>query len=123
MDGSIIAKSGLAWGGASTLPAEGRFSFKNRRSAGVPHFVQLQQVVEGTTADQVLESFQAGPTGPPPPFLEGTLLTGTLSPGRSMTVDYDLPPGHYAVMCFFPDPDMQGMPHAFMGMIRIIELT
>lgn len=123
VDGRIIAKSGLAWGGASTLPAEGRFSFKNRRSTGVPHFVQLQQVVEGTTADQVLESFQAGPTGPPPPFLEGTLLTGTLSPGHSMTVDYDLPPGHYAVMCFFPDPDMKGMPHAFMGMIKIIELT
>lgn len=123
VDGSIIAKRGLAWGGASSLPADGRFQFKNRRSAGVPHFVQLQQVVEGTTADQVLESFQAGPTGPPPPFLEGTLITGTLSPGLSMTVDYDLPPGHYAVMCFFPDPDMQGMPHAFMGMIKIIQLT
>ena len=83
----------------------------------------MQQVVEGTTADQVLESFQAGPAGPPPPFLEGRLLTGSLSAGQSMTVDYDLPPGHYAVMCFFPDPDMKGMPHAFMGMIRIIELT
>lgn len=123
VDGSIIAKKGLAWGGASTLPADGRFEFKNRRNAGVPHFVQLQQVVEGTTADQVLESFQAGPSGPPPPFLEASLFTGTLSAGRSMTVDYDLPPGAYAVMCFFPDPDMKGMPHAFMGMIRIIHLT
>lgn len=123
VDGSIIAKKGLAWGGASSLPADGRFLFKNRRSSGVPHFVEMQQVVEGTTADQVLESFQAGPAGPPPPFLEGRLLTGSLSAGQSMTVDYDLPPGHYAVMCFFPDPDMKGMPHAFMGMIRIIELT
>jgi len=26
-------------------------------------------------------------------------------------------------MCFFPDPDMKGVPHAFMGMIRLIELT
>lgn len=123
VDGSIIAKKGLAWGGASSLPADGRFLFKNRRSSGVPHFVEMQQVLEGTTADQVLESFQAGPAGPPPPFLEGRLLTGSLSAGQSMTVDYDLPPGHYAVMCFFPDPDMKGMPHAFMGMIRIIELT
>jgi hypothetical protein len=123
VDGSIIAKRGLSWGGASTLPADGRFRFKNRRNAGVPHFVMLQQVVEGTTVDDVLESFQAGPTGPPPPFLEAVLVTGTLSPGLSMTVDYDLPPGHYAVMCFFPDPDMKGMPHAFMGMVRIIHLT
>lgn len=123
VDGSIIAKKGLVWGGASSLPADGRLLFKNRRSAGVPHFVEMQQVVEGTTADQVLESFQAGPAGPPPPFLEGHLITGSLSAGQSMTVDYDLPPGHYAVMCFFPDPDTKGMPHAFMGMIRIIELT
>ena len=123
VDGSIIAKKGLSWGGASTLPADGRFEFKNRGNAGVPHFVEMQQVVEGTTADEVLESFQAGPAGPPPPFLEGHLITGSLSPGLSMTADYDLPPGHYAVMCFFPDPDMKGMPHAFMGMIRIIELT
>jgi hypothetical protein len=123
VDGGIIAKKGLSWGGASTLPADGRFEFKNRGNAGVPHFVQLQQVVAGTTADQVLAALTAGEDGPPPPFLEGSLLTGTLSPGHSMTVDYDLPPGHYAVMCFFPDPDMKGMPHAFMGMIKIIHLT
>ena len=51
------------------------------------------------------------------------MLTGSLSPGHSMTVDYDLPPGHYAVMCFFPDPKMKGMPHAYMGMVRVIHLT
>ena len=123
VDGSIIAKKGLSWGGASTLPADGRFEFKNRGNAGVPHFVQLQQVVEGTTEDQVLAALTAGEDGPPPPFLEASMITGTLSPGHSMTVDYDLPPGHYAVMCFFPDPDMKGMPHAYMGMIKIIHLT
>ena len=123
VDGKIIGKKGLAWGGSSMLPAEGRFLFKNKRDSGVPHFVQLQQVVEGTTADQVIDALLAGENGPPPPFLEAGLITGTLSPGHSMTVDYDLPPGHYAVMCFFPDPNMKGMPHAFMGMVRIIHLT
>ena len=49
--------------------------------------------------------------------------TGTLSPGRSMTVDYDLPAGQYVVMCFFPDPKMGGMPHSLMGMLRMIHLT
>ena len=43
--------------------------------------------------------------------------TGSLSPGRSMTVDYDLPGGQYVVLCFFPDPKMGGMPHAMMGMV------
>jgi hypothetical protein len=122
VDGKIIAKSGLSWAGSSMLPAEGRFMFKNKRDSGVPHFVQLQQVEEGTTADEVIDSLLAGENGPPPPFLEAGLLTGTLSPGQSQTVDYDLPPGHYAVMCFFPDPKMKGMPHAYMGMVEIIHL-
>lgn len=122
-DGSIIAKAGPAWGGASTLPADGRFTFKNKRSSGMPHFVALQQVAPGTTTDQVLESLQSEQQGPPPWALAGSLETGTLTPGRSMTVDYDLPPGQYVVMCFFPDPDMGGMPHALMGMLRMINLT
>ena len=27
------------------------------------------------------------------------------------------------IMCFFPDPKMGGMPHALMGMLRMINLT
>lgn len=120
-DGNILAKDGPSWGGASQLPGKGRFQFKNK--ADQPHFVALQQVVEGTTVDQVLESLQSEPQGPPPWALAGSLETGTLSPGRSMTVDYDLPAGQYAVMCFFPDPAMGGMPHAAMGMIEMIHLS
>jgi hypothetical protein len=122
-DGRILAKRGPAWGGASTLPAEGRFLFKNKRSAAMPHFVAMQQVAPGTTTDQVLEFLQSE-DGPPPPWLmPGSFETGTLSPGRSLTADYDLPPGQYVVMCFFPDPDMGGMPHALMGMLRMVTLT
>lgn len=121
-DGRIIAKSGPSWGGASHLPTKGRLLFKNRRSTGVPHFVLLQQVAEGTTPDQVLEYFQSGAETPPPWALPASFETGSLSPGRSMTADYDLPAGQYAVMCFFPDPKMGGMPHALMGMIRMIHL-
>ena len=120
-DGSIIGKNGPSWGGASQLPAEGRFQFKNK--ADEPHFVLLQQVAEGTTTDQVLESLQSESQAPPPWALPGGLETGTLSPGRSMTVDYDLPAGQYVVMCFFPDPKMGGMPHALMGMLEMIHLT
>lgn len=120
-DGSIIAKNGPSWGGASQLPMKGRFQFKNK--ADQPHFVALQQVAEGTTTDQVLEALQ-NEEGPEPSWiLPAGMETGTLSPGRSMTVDYDLPAGQYVVMCFFPDPKMGGMPHALMGMLRMIHLT
>jgi hypothetical protein len=122
-DGTIIGKDGPAWGGSSTLPMKGSFAFKNK--ADEPHFVILQQVAEGTTTDQVLQALQTETENSPPPpwLLPGSMETGTLSPGRSMTVDYDLPAGQYVVMCFFPDPDMGGMPHALMGMLRMIHLT
>jgi hypothetical protein len=122
-DGSIIGKNGPAWGGASELPMKGRFQFKNK--ADEPHFVQLLQVAPGTTTDQVLSYLQSGEEAPPPWAVPegGGLFTGTLSPGRSMTVDYDLPAGQYVVMCFFPDPKMGGMPHALMGMLRMITLS
>ncbi|MGF9754725.1 hypothetical protein AAII07_05945 [Microvirga sp. 0TCS3.31] len=120
-DGSIIGKNGPSWGGASQLPHKGRFAFKNK--ADEPHFVLLQQVTEGTTTDQVLEALQ-NEDGPEPTWiLPAGLQTGTLSPGRSMTVDYDLPAGQYVVICYFPDPKMGGMPHALMGMLRMIHLT
>jgi hypothetical protein len=123
VDGTIIGKVGPAWGGSSSMPAKGRFAFKNK--ADEPHFVILQQVSEGTTTDQVLQFLQTDDgTSPSPPWLmAGGMETGTLSPGRSMTVDYDLPPGQYVVMCFFPDPEMGGMPHALMGMLEMIHLT
>ena len=120
-DGAIIGKNGPAWGGTSQLPAKGRFQFKNK--ADQPHFVALQQVQPGTTTDQVLEVLQ-NEEGPEPSWvLPAGMETGTLSPGRSMTVDYDLPAGQYVVMCFFPDPKMGGMPHSLMGMLRMITLT
>lgn len=120
-DGSIIGKNGPSWGGASQLPAKGRFEFKNK--ADQPHFVAMQQVQPGTTTDQVLEFLQ-NEEGPPPSWLlPASMATGTLSPGRSMTVDYDLPAGQYVVLCFFPDPKMDGMPHALMGMLRMVTLS
>ena len=122
-DGRIIGINGPSWGGSSTMPATGTFMFKNKGNTGVPHFVALQQVAEGTTTDTVLEFLQSGDEGNPPWGLPAGMETGSLSPGRSMTVDYDLPPGQYVVMCFFPDPKMDGMPHAFMGMLKMIHLT
>lgn len=123
VDGKIVGRTGPKWGGSSTLPAKGTFLFKNADRT-VPHMVFLQQVAEGTTTDQVLEAIMSEEQGPPPEWvLPASLETGSLSSGRKMTVDYDLPPGQYVVMCFFPDPNMKGMPHAFMGMLKMIHLS
>lgn len=118
-DAKIVARSGPTWGGSTALPRKGTLLFKNADNT-VPHFLVMQQVAEGTTTDQVLEVLQSE-EGPEPEWvLPGYLETGSLSSGRSMTVDYKLPPGQYVLMCFFPDPNMQGMPHALMGMLKMV---
>lgn len=122
-DAKIVGRTGPKWGGSSTLPAKGTLLFKNADRT-VPHFVVMQQVAVGTTVDQVMQALMSEEQGPPPEwFLPGSMETGSLSPGRSMTVNYKLPPGQYAVMCFFPDPNMKGMPHAFMGMIKMVTVS
>lgn len=123
VDGRLVAADGPGWAGSSSLPAKGTFLFKNAATTNVLHFVDLEQVKEGTTVDDVLASFQSDSQGPPPWALAGHFSADVLAPGRSMTVDYDLPPGQYVVLCFMPDPKMDGMPHALMGMIKMIHLT
>ena len=123
VDGRIVAADGPGWAGSSSLPAKGTFLFKNAATTKVLHFVDLQQVKEGTTVDDVLASFQSDSQAPPPWILAGHMSADVMAAGRSMTVDYDLPPGQYVVLCFMPDPKMGGMPHAMMGMIKMIHLT
>ncbi|KRE95145.1 hypothetical protein ASG76_05535 [Nocardioides sp. Soil774] len=124
VDGRIVAADGPGWRGSSTMPAKGTFLFKNAATTKVLHFVELQRVKEGTTVQEVLATFQGPETqGPPPWFMPGSMQADVISQRRSMTVDYDLPPGQYVVLCFMPDPKMGGMPHALMGMIEMIHLT
>lgn len=118
VDGTITARKGMKWGGSDHLPTEGTFSFKN--SDTQPHFVVLQQVQEGTTVEDVMESFKS--EGQPAWALPAGLETDVLSPGRQMTMDYELPAGQYVVLCFFPDPKMKGMPHSMMGMVKMIHV-
>ena len=35
----------------------------------------------------------------------------------------NLQAGYYALLCFVPDPNAGGIPHAFEGMIEIFEVT
>ncbi len=107
--------------GATTLPAAGTITFKNE-STNSPHFLALQHVKAGTTRKQVIAALNSGPGGSGPnPFENGTAGTDALGMGQSQTLTYKLPAGTYAEMCFFPDLQT-GMPHALMGMVRIVHL-
>jgi hypothetical protein len=105
--------------GSTTLPAAGTITFANT-ATNTPHFLSLQHVSKGTTRRQIIQVLNG--SGPPPSFLlKDTLGTDVVSPGHSQTLSYKLPAGEYAEMCFFPDLKT-GMPHALMGMVRIVHL-
>jgi hypothetical protein len=104
--------------GATRLPASGTITFHNA-STNSPHFLFLQHVKKGTTRRQVIKGLSSN-SGPD--FgLKGGVGVDAVSPGQTMTLGYSLPKGTYAEMCFFPDLQT-GMPHALMGMVRIVHL-
>jgi hypothetical protein len=108
--------------GSATLPASGTIEFTND-ATNSPHFLNLLRVKAGTTRKDVVKALQCGgPDCAPPPFLRDSVGTDVLDPGKSQTLTYTLPAGDYAEMCFFPDLKT-GMPHAMMGMVRIVHLS
>lgn len=84
------------------------------------HFIQFQPVKVGTTDQQVQAFFDSnGKTANP--FRPGdTPGSGVFSPGVSiLIIQQAVSPGWYVLVCFMPDR-ATGMPHALMGMHRVI---
>jgi hypothetical protein len=103
----------------TTLPAAGTFRFYNQ--ADQPHFVEMQRVKDGTTARQVKAALSPTSHAQPTWLLRAGTQTGVVSPMFAQTLSYDLPAGEYLIACFWPDR-FTGMPHAFMGMWKLIHL-
>jgi hypothetical protein len=104
--------------GPTNLPASGSVKFDNA-ATNSPHQMFLQHVKTGTTRKQMIKALESNGPGP---FRAGGVGVDVANPGHSVTVDYTLPAGDYAELCFFPDLQT-GMPHAFMGMVRIVHLS
>jgi len=103
-----------------TLPAHGTITVRN--ASDTIHFMELQPVAAGTTDADVQAYFDSGPQAPPSWALDGP--SGgmeVLSPGRQAQLTYNLPAGTYVIMCFVSD-DVSGMPHAMMGMHKVVTL-
>lgn len=101
----------------------GRLVFRNDSVDN--HFVILVKLAKGKTIRDFrrwIRQVKKGGNNPPPINQRYELDTGVLSPGHQMVVRYNLPRGRYVLACFWPDADMGGAPHAFMGMYRGIRL-
>jgi hypothetical protein len=89
------------------------------------HEIVLRPVVPGTT-DAYLDTFYdavvAGTPRPPSPWTGIQSGMQSISPGRWAIVHLNLPPGPYALVCYVPS-DESGLPHAYIGMHKMITLT
>ncbi|GAA2033675.1 hypothetical protein GCM10009740_25240 [Terrabacter terrae] len=106
--------------GPRHLPAEGSVTFRN--VADTIHVAQFSPVKKGTTDEQVQAYYDSGVMTPPPFALNGPAFgLDVLSAGTHATLTYDMPPGTYVLQCFVSD-DVTGMPHALMGMHKVVVL-
>jgi hypothetical protein len=103
----------------AAIPAAGTLYFHNQ--ADQPHFLEMQHVKSSTTARMVRKAFSPTSHGQPAWVLKGSTGLGVVSPGAGEMFHYDLPAGKYVIACFWPDL-FTGMPHAFMGMWKLITL-
>jgi hypothetical protein len=100
------------------LPHQGWIHEFNRSDQ--PHFYVFQRVKADTTYRQVKRYFEA-PVSRPSFALFANTSSGVISPRTGQQLYMDLPAGRYVVACYWPDDDT-GMPHAFMGMWKLITL-
>lgn len=117
-DAKVVATTKKTFRTDDVLPNKGSLTFKNV-STESPHLLAMIHVKEGTTRKQVVDSFNSD--APPTFVLPGAAGTDMLTTGQAQTLDYRLPKGEYALVCFMPDPKT-GMPHAMMGMVKIVHL-
>ncbi|HEU5035224.1 MAG TPA: hypothetical protein VFT62_10790 [Mycobacteriales bacterium] len=109
------------WDVTKNLPAKGVVRVHNQ--ADQPHFLEIQHIKESTTKRQVRKVMSPNYKGGQPSWaLKGTAQSGVISPTKSQLLKYDLPAGKYVIACFWPDLN-SGMPHAFMGMWKIVHLS
>jgi hypothetical protein len=80
-----------------------------------PHFVAAVGIVEGATLADVKKFFKTE-KGKPPIDESRHFDTAVVDGGGKQSVDLDIKPGKYALICFVPDRK-GGPPHAEKGMI------
>lgn len=109
----------------ASIPRQGKLTFRNDSEDN--HFLAMARLAKGKTfADWKawVRKAKSGQNPGQPPFDRSAgIETGVISPGHELAVRYDIRPGRWVIMCWWPDAEMGGMPHAFMGMSRLLRVT
>ena len=119
-DATLTASGDTAWADdPASIPASGKVTLRNQ--SGSNHFFGVGRLRPGMTmadVDAWVEGVLNGEEERPPIRFGVGFESGVVGPGQSMTMSYDLPPGEYVMVCFWPMPEHDFMPHMFMGMYR-----
>lgn len=106
------------------IPSSGVLRFRNASDAA--HVVGMAKLKDGKTMadfEEWVEQLKQGNETPPPVRFGIGTASGVIDPGRTQSFRYDLPPGNYVVICWWPDPEMGMMPHFLAGMYRGVTLS
>lgn len=119
MMGMQNGKDAFSWGVTGTLSKAGTIHFV-AANGDEPHFldvVYLHPDQNGNTANCF--NYQGNGQNP---YCDDLMSTGIVSPLNSMTIPYSFQnAGTYIIACFVPNADT-GTPHAFLGMVKTIQL-
>jgi len=107
----------------ASIPRSGVLRFRNQSTDN--HFVTTGKLLPGKTVADFkawVDKTKSGQDAGPPPFDQKApgIDSGVVSPGHAMALRYSVPAGNYVLLCFWPDAEHGGMPHAFMGMYRAL---
>lgn len=118
---TVLATSADRFVAPRYWPRQGTLTFRN--TSDTLHFMALSPVKDGTTDRQVQAYFDSRSQNPPS-FLKAGPSIGVdvTSPGQRLQFTYSLPRGTYVALCFVAD-DVTGMPHAVMGMHKVVVLN
>ena len=108
-----IGGEDYAFTGADEPLEAGEITIKLTNSGAEPHEANVLQLAEGATVESVAAWFQAADG--PPPFTNVGGAQGIM-PGATTLATMDLEAGNYAFICFIPNGE--GVPHAFLGMVK-----
>jgi hypothetical protein len=114
----------------SGAPATGPVLVEVRNDSSQPHFATTVFSPNPISEDQVsqllmLEEGTPVPAGLPNPeeLVDAGFYASVQSSDTVQYVAANLDAGYYVLLCFVPDPTAGGVPHAFEGMVEIIEVV
>jgi hypothetical protein len=113
--GATYAATEFAYEGPDVLPA-GDVTLTMDNQGKQMHELALGELLEGKTMDDVQALLMKGVPKKAPTWFRQVGGTGA-APGETGTIDAELTPGTYLMLCFVPDQASK-KPHVMLGMMK-----